>query len=722
MQGVFFEDKSFYTTGLNPVKTYLEQLGTYIHVQKKLPYDVAVEKAKQVLKLGFRDRTMKCFERIENGDRVVKDTTLLQYINDNLRSKNILAPTFTSYLPRSQEKSMLSEFVFMAVNKRKVAKKEAHRAKADGNLLLADHKNNEQNLLKLYANSLSGAFGLETCILYNPSNHSTLTSLTRTMTSMSNANNERIIAGNRYYPRAIDVFNNIVYITTYTDPQQIETVCKRFNLHLPTVQETVQVLRRSSDLYFYDTMYYNTKIIPLLQKLTPYQLAAVCYTGDLYHLRQLNPDFTRKLMTQLIQKKQATEKIDGVADKLYAMDENFVFFIHHIFFSELKGKGKDYNDVKLKDTLIPESIYLTALNAQNVLMHYQTFFQCFFMAPVFPVNSFRLRNMRRRVVVLSDTDSTCFTMDEWVSWYKGGEFHINDETIALGGALSFFASQAIVHLLRILSRNLNIDPELIDKMGMKNEYLWLSHVPAEVSKHYYAYTVLHEGTVLTKEEVERKGVHLKNSTNPKFVIEDGNRLMELVLTTVSNNRKINFRKDILTPVVQLEHRIIDSVNRGDPVFLKRSKINDKASYALDENRSPYGRHLLWNQVFAPTYGEFPAPPYSVLKLPTVLTSKTALFNWIDSFEDPAMKQRMLDWCARNQKKDLPTLYMNEDFIAAYGIPKEFLQVIDISRIVLDVTLQHRVVLETMGVMLYKDKLVKDQFNTDGLLDTPTPAS
>ena len=709
MQDIFFKDPSHYTTALNPVKTYVDQLCQFIQVKKGVSAEVAMGHAKEILKTHFKDRTMKCFERVENGDRTVKDTTLYRYLTDNLKQGNIIAPTLTTYTSRAEDKSMLSEFVFMAVTKRKVAKKEAHVAKAQGNTLLADHKNNEQNLLKIYANSLSGAFGLEACILYNPSNHSTLTSLTRTMTSLSNANNERIIAGNRYYPRPQDILNNLVYINTNTDPLQIEQICQQLGLHLPSVEETVEVLKYSSDLYFSDAGYYAQFIIPYLQRLTAGQRAAICYTGDLYHLRKFNPAFMMDLVKSLIHKVQATSPIEGVADKLYALDENFVFFIHHIFFNELKGKGKDYNAPGLKDTLLPESIYLTACNTEAGLRKYQAFFNCFFMSPVLPVNSFRLKNMRRRVVVLSDTDSTCFTLDEWVRWFRGGKFHIDEETIALGGLISFFASQAIVNLLRILSRNLNIDATLIDKLGMKNEYLWLAHAPAEVSKHYYAYTVLQEGTVLTKEEIEIKGVHLKNSTVPKFVVDDGKAMMKEILETVSSNQDLQFGR-FLKRVTDMEQAIIDSVKRGEPVFLKRSKINNEGAYALEASKSPYGRHLFWNEVFGPNYGEFPQPPYGVIKLPTTVTSRTALHEWIESFPDPEMKERMRNWCIRNNKQDLPTLYLNEDFVAGNGIPQILLDVVDISRIVLDVTLQHRVILETLGPMLYKDKLVKDQFN------------
>lgn len=707
MQDVFFLDKEHYTQGLNPVKSYIEQLSFYIKTTKGYSDEQSKAKAIEIFKSRFKDRGMKCFERQENGDRVVKTTTVKNYIYDNLKQENIITPTLTTYMPRKRKVSILSEFIFVSVAKRSKAKKEAHRYKAEGNILMMDNKNNEQNNLKTYNNSMSGSFAQEACILYNPANHSTLTSITRTMTSLSNANNERIIAGNRYYPREIDVFNNIIYIASTADTETVRKAIQHYGLVYPTVSDTVAVLKRSSDLYFHNHQYYIDKIIPLLSKLTPDQLAAVCYVGDFYHIRKFNPEFVKNLLDNLTVKIRATQSIEGCLDKLKAVDENLLNFIHHIFFTELKGKGKDYDKMSSVPMLI-ESILLTAQHAQSQLMNYKEFFNSFFMTSVMPNNAFRLKNMRRRTVVLSDTDSTCFTLDEWVKWYNNDVYQVTDRTIAVGGAVAYITTQVIVNLLRVLSRNLNIDPELIDKLGMKNEFLWLTHVPADVSKHYFAYTVIQEGSILNPPEIEIKGVHLKNSAVPKFVIDDGKSIMEGILTATSSNKPQSLN-EIIKRIVDLENSIRNSILKGEPVFLKRSKIKTADSYAEDATRSPFARHTFWESVFAFKYGEFPPPPYDVIKIPTVVTSKTSLNEWFASIKDEELLKKLQAWFVQTGKKDLPTFYMNEDFVSAYGIPTEIMSIIDIKRIVLDVTIQHRVILESCGVMLYKDKLVSEQF-------------
>lgn len=709
MEGIFFLDKSQYTTPINPLRSYLEQLTNYIQTKKGWDFERSKAKAYEIVKKHFKDPHMKCFERLENGDKVLKDTTLYRYIQDNLKQKNILTPTFTSYMPRSREKSVLSEFIFVSVAKRSVAKKEAQRAKAAGDMLLADNKNNEQNNLKTYNNSMSGAFAQEACILHNPANHSTLTSITRTMTSLSNANNERIIAGNRYYPRGIDVLNNIIYISTYTDTDKMASAIKKFGLYVPSVQEVVGVLKYSSDLYFFDNRYYQEKIIPYLEKLSPYQLASICYSGDFYHLRKFNSNFVRKLLDTMAEKITTEDRDPDIVKKIHQIDENIINFVHHIFFKELKGRGKVYEEINAKVPGLIDNVYATCQHVVEVLQQYKDFFNTFFMHSIMPGNSHRLKNMRRRTVVLSDTDSTCFTLDEWVKWYGHGTFNINDQTIAVGGAISYITTQVIVNLLRILSCNMGVDPELVDKLGMKNEFLWFVHIPAEVSKHYYAYTVLQETSVLGKPEIEIKGVHFKNSAVAKIMIDDGKKLMQTILEKISNNEKINFR-GLVRHVVGLEDSIIQSVYRGESSYLKKSKIKTKDAYIEEPQRSPYGRHLFWNEVFGLKYGDFPEPPYDVVKIPTIVKTKTALLKWLESIKDEEVRKRLQVWLTKNNKSNLPTIYLYDGYVLANGIPEEIIPIIDIHRIVLDVTIQHRAIVETMGVLLYKEKMIKEQFN------------
>lgn len=708
MEGIFFKPKEEYTNKLNPIKGYLEQLTQFIKIKKNCSDEEASNLAKQLIRKNFKDKVVKYFNRDDNGDRIVEDGSLIKYIMNNVNSGNILVPTFTSYVSSTVKRSILSEFIEENVKIRSIAKKESQKAKAEGKLDLAESKNNEQNNKKIYNNALSGLFGQSACILYNPTAHSTLTSITRTITSLTNACNERMIAGNRYLPRPGDVLRSVVYESTYTDQETIKQAVEEFGLHLPSVEEVVGVLRYSSDLYFNDERYYQRYVIPYLKGLTPYQLAAICYVGDLYQQRKFNEALVRQIFTELTTVINADgEKLDDPS-VLYTIPEATLYYVHTLMSSKLRGKGKDYN--KINELGLAKSLYLTSLHVAEVLEKYKNYFKALFMTPIIPINSHRLRNMRRRTVVLSDTDSSAFTMDEWVKWWSG-KFEISDRSIGLAGSLTYLAAGNIVNQLAILSRSMNIEDKLLNTLAMKNEFLWTLHVPAESSKHYYAYTVIQEGNVFAEPEAEIKGVHLKNSAVPVSIVKRGENLMHHILHTVHTNKKLKLR-DILVEVIDIENTVIDSVMRGEAIYLKKTKIKDATAYAQGPEKSPYQRHTLWVDVFQPSYGSIPEPPYDVVKLPTTVTSKTALNEWLASIEDVNFRSRLDGWLKTHKKNTLPTLYLNESYVQGKGIPKEMASVVNVKQIVFDTTLQLRVILETLGIMLNADLLVKEQFNID----------
>lgn len=705
MENIFFKPKTEYTNQLNPTKGYLEQLTQHLAVRKGIPVHEARTVAIEFMKKNFKDRHVRYFERNEVGDREVKDGSVMQYIKKNVSDRNVLAPTFTSYCHADHKKSIISEFISLNVETRSKAKKEGQRAKAEGNTELAEAKNNEQNVRKTYNNSVSGLFGQSACILYNPTAHSTLTSITRTMTSLSNACNERLIGGNRYLPRPKDVYHQIVYESTYADEAKIKACVEKFNIYLPTVEETVACLKYSSDLYFQDENYYNKYIVTYLEKLSPYQRAAICYNGDLYHQRKFNDAFIRELVTKLITPVIVDTPLEDLS-VIGTTHEPIRVLAHSILVDKVKGFGLDYKKMN-EESGLAASVMATHDNTVKVLQEYKEFFNTFYMTEIVPINSHRLREMRRRVVILSDTDSSCFTLDEWVDWYANG-YKVTPVTIALASAITYIASEAIVNQLAILSKSMNVDDAQLDVLQMKNEWLWLTISPAEVSKHYFAWAVIQEGSVLTKPELDLKGVHLKNSAVPVEITKHAKDLINDICIKLSSNEKISF-KDTMKEIIGVEERIIKSINLGEVTFFKRAKIKNDTAYAQERNKSPYQRHMFWNEVFGPKYGMLQEPPYDVIKVPTVIKTKTKLKEWIADIEDLELRGRLVNWLETFNKSNLPTIYINLDQAKGRGIPPEILKVIDIKRIVFDCTMQHRILTQMLGVMLNENLLLKEQF-------------
>ncbi|MHC5791866.1 family B DNA polymerase, partial [Streptococcus pyogenes] len=85
-----------------PVTHYIDQAAWHLHLQTGKDYSECEAYVKRVIKnreLGhIKNPVVKFLKREENGDRSPQETTLTNYFKEVLRDKEILAPTFTSYI------------------------------------------------------------------------------------------------------------------------------------------------------------------------------------------------------------------------------------------------------------------------------------------------------------------------------------------------------------------------------------------------------------------------------------------------------------------------------------------------------------------------------------------------------------------------------------------------------------------------------------------------
>lgn len=706
MNSPFYHNVEDYHNTLNPIRDYLEQTSLYIQSLKGCSFEEAVEVAKSIVKKNYKDRQIKFFMRKDNGDRTVMQTSVLDYIATHVKSGHIISPSFTTYLPSSVKPSMDSDYTLRNVNERAQLKKDAQAEEAKGNTVLADSLDRGQNNKKIQNNAISGLYAAKTSILANPSAHTTLTSLTRTITSLSNANNERFVEDNRVFLTPIDVLNSVVNEARYTDQEAVRKAIDKFNIHVPTVDEVISVLRRSSDLYWNDTVYYDRFIRPFLEDISEEQRCGIVYSLSLYNIVKFNDEVMREFFRRFSHRcTNHTEKMEDPSI-IYSISETVLYYAHSIHNEDIKGLGKDYELMNEKG--VANNLYHTALNINETIEHYRELFEAFIRVDMAPINSNKLEYARRRAVVLSDTDSSAFSTDALVKWYFK-DFEVTPDTIGFSTGITMLVSESIVHQLSRFSKTSNFELKNLRRLAMKNEYFWSAHVPAFTSKHYYARTRIKEGNVFPKPGLEIKGVHLRNSAVSEEIIHRGNLLMVKILDSVEKGKSISLI-DILREAVDIENSVIEATVAGSPTYLRRLNVNDAAAYNDTPERSNYRHHTFWVDVFQDKYGDFGQPPYTCLQLPTVLTSKTAMDEWVNSIQDESIKSKVEAWMKKTGRKELPNIYINQAAIEVIGIPEELKGVISSLSVVAGVATQLRTVLETLGVVLNPKLTIGQQFN------------
>jgi hypothetical protein len=703
VENPFLLKKSEYKRDLNYLKYYVEDSAQYLSISTGKPIEVCKAFVTSNLKAGgkfaFKDPKIKFLRRGENGDRLEEEGTLERYISQSIKSRELIAPTLTTYIHPDIKQSILSLAIDEGVAQRKTAKKEMFEARANKLMLLESIKNIEQTGKKLGNNAISGAHVSPSTPLHNKTAHSTLTSNCRTTAAYGNANNEKFLSGNRHYFNHHIVLNNIVSIINNTDYIALAAVIEKYNLTLPSVEETLNCIRYSTGLYFWEIQYFE-KIKALVYKLNPLQRAAFVYTGDFYHLMKYNESFVRLFLTQLASKVYGEHP--EPATVLKRAREDHLNLANRICSKEMKGIGKDYS--KLKDTPAHSTLALTVENIEKTVLKYADMIKVFWVTSNMPTSVANFTNSIRRSAITGDTDSTIFTVQDWVIWYEG-KISFSEEALAIKEAVVFLTASTITHLLAMMSANFGIVEKRLFQISMKNEYAFDVFVPSNLGKHYFALMSAQEGNIYEKDKMEIKGVGLKSSNSPKEIIAEAQAMMRSIMEDVKKKGTISVFQYI-RQVADVERKIISSIQKGEHTYLRRGSIKDASSYTATEDLSPYMQYKLYKDVFAPKYGEIEPPPYNTLKISVDINNATDFQNWIAKIEDRAFADRMSKWLAETGRTHMSTFNFPSQILNSSGMPKELLDIVAYRRIVSDICKIFYIVLECLGVYTAEKKVVR----------------
>lgn len=703
-KSLFVKEPDQYNRDINPIRHYIEQSAYYLHIQTGDDIEQCRQFVINTIKANenkeFRDPVVQFLHRGDNGDRVKEYLPLSRYLNEVVTNQEILAPSFTCYLSADHTASQLSDFVAMNLKQRSIAKKEAFKHKAAGNLEMFAIKNNEQTNKKLYNNSLSGAFATMGSALYNPTSHSTLTSTTRTITSYGNAINERMVAGNRHYRNPDIVIFNIISIIANTDYNKLLAVVDKYQLKYPSIDEVMQCIDYSTRHYWVDRKQ-TDRILQLVTSLSDIQRLAFVYTGDLYHLREHNEVLVRELIRQL--SKKVTGNVGNVLDLVSDFNEAELALAQQICSDELKGLGTDFKLMAEKGVL--DTLVSTAMHVREVLTQYIDLIECLFLTDNLPPSIAYIRSMVRRVVVLSDTDSTCATYQEWVQWYRGKPI-IDSESLAVAASVMTIATQTVSNALANLSANIGVAKKNIYSLAMKNEFTWDIFCPTNVSKHYFANTIVQEGNIFAADELEKKGVHLINRNGSVKIVSRAHQMMQDIIKTIQSGNQVSII-EYLKLAADTERGIQSSLLNGEIEYYRKLTIKDAVSYKKDEHESPFQHYSMWRSVFEPKYGTITPPPYSSVKVPTILKNKTQLVIWLNNMGDQEIAARLASWIKQHEKTSLPTIYLPVEYLTGNGMLQEILPIIDTRRVALDLCNVYYILLEILGYIKKPGYLVSE---------------
>lgn len=713
---IFRKEYQDYTRDFNYEKQYIEQCLTYAKIQNP---NVDEVKFTEWLKDNMREEglfpvhnpRMLMNIKDKNNDRQRSVIDLKTYLRTIQRNELRFAPTFTTYMPEHVLKSPESSFLTDGMSARKKEKKLKFQAKERGDDLMVEYHDNMQQMLKVLNNSSSGAKAPEGTILYNSTGHSTLTSICRSETSFANSINEKFLGGYRHYFNPDITIHNIVATLTWVDIPRIEQVMNKYQLHYVTPDELIEMIRRSTDLYWKAPKHFQ-KIIDFVKKLTPLQCSAYLYNGDLYALRRYNETFVREWLTKLINVDDLTPvpetEIDYWLGKMDA-DIDALVAVYLATYCDGVSIGKAMSE----NPSIRGLVAATVKNTVSCFEMYHDLIDVFWVTDVLPFETARLPEMMRGVVLGSDTDSSLFSVDVfWVNWYLGKAEH-NSIASKIEATVVYLTTQHIAHTLGAMTGILGIHVDKRDIIAMKNEFMFSSFTTTSAGKHYFAKKEAQEGIMIRKDkmETEIKGVRLKHTKVPREITNIFKQQLYDIMNLIERDEKLSLI-ELTRNIAELEHRIYESIKRGESTYLQRAKVKVKDAYQ-NENSIYKRGHVLWEAVFADKYGHAMDPPYDAIKISTAISSKRKLQNWLEQMPDKNIAEKLKRWIdEENNGNPLETFYIPKAVVSGTGIPDELLMVCQPRKLVFTTVNPYYLLLESFGYFLQNNhltRLVSDDF-------------
>lgn len=701
-----------YKRDINIWDSYIIQSALMLH--KSTGRDLEVCKAFVIEELNnpenkVRDPDFQMLERDENLDQKPVSIKFSQYINDLIQNEWLMAPTFTVVIPPHQKVSMLATYIKGNLKKRKEEKGLMAQAQRDQNEIRETLHNNNQNNKKILNNAISGNHRSLHSPLYDKASHPILTAGCRIANGSANSNNDRLLMGNRHYWRPDVVFANITSILELSDWDAVKLAVETHNLHIPTVEEVIDVIRESSDTYW-KVKGAHRNLYNLVAGCNGLERAAIVYSGDLYHLKAFNEPLIRKFVKGLVTPAEAP--VPEHEKWLKFVDEDTIAQVK-VMFPDVLGKHDIWDDEvpslpgywKLGST--------AALIYQN-LYEFRPMIDAFLLSRNVPFLISDFPHAIRKAGVGSDTDSAIFTVQHWVNWYSGNDV-INQENTIVAEALAFVVSQTTTHNLATMTTNMGVqDEKHVFLLSMKNEYLFPIFVLTGRAKHYWAKKTVQEGVYINKRE--KKGVELIASNSPAGVRADLDRIVEGIADTAAEGKFIEVNK-YLRWMARWEYTIYESIQAGETTYLKAARVKEEDGYTkkTEDTNTPYLNYELWEEVFAPRYGHIEPPPYSALSFSIIHDTKKKTEKWLNSWEDKAMAERMRIFLAKKKKDYIGRILLPESIVMSFGIPEDILSATDIRKIIGSAVSPFYLVAESIGFYLYdKDqtRLVFDMINRE----------
>ena len=238
---------------------------------------------------------------------------------------------------------------------------------------------------------------------------------------------------------------------------------------------------------------------------------------------------------------------------------------------------------------------------------------------MFTDRMYKLKNFRRNVVTVIDTDSNILSLDPWIEYcftdiMQGdyGRKRIDNIFININ-TVTFFISRVISMTLDLYGRYSNISKDYRWRYQMKNEFFFSKLILANVKKRYLSKMLLQEGNLLTKPKYDIKGYDFRKASTSD---ETAEFYVNIVKNELLESDNINVGR-ILSILKKFRKEIKESIQRGEIKYLPLGSPKELESYVDPRTEQSIRAVFAWNNLY----------PENIITVPAkVAILKTKLYT------------------------------------------------------------------------------------------------
>lgn len=635
-----------------PTAAYVDQMSSYLKRRYPDCSDEFIEKfIKNTVTEKIKRPRVKMLVHPEYGVTRESVEDLLTGLDPF--NKDIITPSGAIYMPPSVKESLISQMIDSKVAERNIYKKEMLDAAAVGDSVREIVSKNLQASAKIFNNSIPGAMGTPYSFLFDLPGYNAITSIGQQSVKVGYGHIERMLAGNMYLPSIESIINFVHTLTRHTPTEQVRTVLSKYNLHKPTVDEVADDLLDCLSLYR-NIDGCREPVVKCLSVLTEEERAFLTYAYCYWNLIKYNKDFVRKYLTEFFSRNGRIDKA-WEASEIFDVEEDMLNMAMSLNFDVINNDPKLWNAVKE----YPDAVVklLSICRHMDKCLHdigdlITVFFKLNYNIP----GIWKYPNIVRKCVAVSDTDSAIFQTKDIVEWYTPDNLFCQD-AYDINAFSVFLLSQSLEHIFGRLATAIGAEGKKRGLIKMKNEFYYPIFIRTTKGKHYLGQILIQEGKILPKPKKDIKGVQFRGSNLPSIVGDRFEQYFDWVCETLTTGDGLISINDLLSRVVEFELEMHKSLTSGEKKYLPTAQVRVKTEYP-EPMKTNYFYYMLWDEVFAPTFGEFVIPNkgYSIPVVSSnVFTS--AAFHAELAKVDPKLSSRLKEFTAKYPQKKINSIIL-----------------------------------------------------------------